>query len=104
MRNTIRLVKDGTETVHNFTIRAASPSIKGIRNALPAAGEQVVVLGAGLQEITRITLPGGVEITEGINSDEDGEWYSFTMPAAACSSTSTPKDSKALGVGKKPAQ
>ena len=36
VRNTIRLVKDGTETVHNFTIRAASPSIKGIRNALPA--------------------------------------------------------------------
>ncbi len=81
VRNTIRLVKDGTQTVHNFTIRAASPSIKGLQNALPAAGELVVVHGEGLQEITKVTLPGGVEITDGITSDKDGEWYSFTMPS-----------------------
>lgn len=80
VRNTIRFVKDNTETVYDFVIRAASPSISGIDNSLPMAGETVTVSGANLQEISKITFPDGYELTEGITSDEDGEWYSFTMP------------------------
>lgn len=79
VRNTIRFVKDGTETIHEFTIRAASPSISGISRTLPHAGETVVVSGANLQETTSLTLPGGVEVTD-ITCDPDGEWYSFVMP------------------------
>ena len=81
VRNTIRLVKDGTETVFDFIIRSASPSIIGIDNTLPLPGQAVKVFGSGLQEIVKVTLPGGVEITDGIVSDEDGEWYSFIMPS-----------------------
>jgi hypothetical protein len=79
-RNVIRLVKDKTESSYSFTIRAASPTVTSISNTLPKAGETVFVYGTGLQETTSITLPDGSVITDGIESDEDGEWYSFTMP------------------------
>jgi hypothetical protein len=82
VRNTIRLVKDGVESVCEFEIRAASPSVTSVSNTLPPVGERVVVFGGSLQEISKVTLPGGVEVTEGIVSDdEDGEWFSFVMPS-----------------------
>ncbi len=80
VRNTIRLVKDQAECVYEFTIRAASPQITSIDNTLPAAGEKVKVYGSSLHETTKVTLPGSVEITSGIENDPDGEWYAFTMP------------------------
>lgn len=80
VRNTIRFVKDGTQTTYSFVIRAASPSVSSVDNTLPKVGETVTVYGANLQEITKVTLPGGVEVTDGITSDEDGKFYSFTMP------------------------
>ncbi len=79
VRNTIRLAKDATETVYQFTIRASAPSISSISRTLPHVGETVIVNGANLQETTKLTLPGGIEVTDVI-SDEDGEWYSFVMP------------------------
>ncbi len=88
VRNTITFVKDNTQTTYQFTVRASAPSISSVDNTLPKAGEKVTVYGANLQETTKITLPGGVEITDGIESDEDGEWYSFTMPSGVTSSGS----------------
>lgn len=79
VRNTIRLAKDATETVYQFTIRASAPSISSISRTLPHVGETVIVNGANLQETTKLTLPGGIEVTD-IVSDEDGKWYSFVMP------------------------
>ena len=82
VRNTIRFVKDNTETTYQFTIRAAAPVIASIDNTLPQAGETVKVSGANLDGTTKVTLPDGTEITEGIvNDDEDGEWFTFTMPS-----------------------
>ena len=83
VRNTITLVKDGTQLIYPFTIRAAAPSISGIDNSLPKAGETVTVFGSNLQETTKITLPDGTEITSGITNDEDGKFYTFTVPASA---------------------
>ena len=37
--------------------------------------------GSNMQETSEILLPDGSKITEGIDSDRDGEWFSFTMPA-----------------------
>lgn len=88
VRNTIVFVKDNTQTTYEFTVRASAPSITSVDNTLPKAGEKVTVYGANLQETTKITLPGGVEITSGIESDEDGEWYSFTMPSGVTASGS----------------
>lgn len=79
VRDKIRFVKDGTETSFDFTIRAASPTITSINNTLPQAGERVIVYGEGLHETTKVTLPGGVEVTN-VESDNEGEWYAFTMP------------------------
>lgn len=79
-RNKIRLVKGGTELVHDFIIRAASPQVEYVNNTLAKEGETVTVYGVNLQETTKLILPGGIEVTSGIESDEDGEWYSFTMP------------------------
>ena len=82
VRNTIRFVKDNTETTYQFTIRAAAPVIASIDNTLPQAGETVKVSGANLDGTTKVTLPDGTEITEGIvNDEEDGEWFTFTMPS-----------------------
>lgn len=86
VRNTIQLVKDNTQLTYSFVIRAASPYITSIDNTLPMAGETVTAQGGNLQEVTRVVLPGGIEVTEGITSDEDGEWFSFTMPAGVTES------------------
>jgi len=81
VRNIIRLEKSSTNFLeHPFTIRAASPTATSVSNTLPKAGEKVTVYGTGLHETTKVTLPGNVEVTN-IESDEDGEWYSFTMPS-----------------------
>lgn len=88
VRNTITFVKDNTQTTYQFTVRASAPTILSVDNTLPKAGETVTVYGANLQETTKITLPGGVEVTSGIESDEDGEWYSFIMPSGVTASGS----------------
>ena len=80
VRNTIRFVKDNTELVYSFVIRSASPSVLSINNTLPLAGERVIVYGSGLHETSLVTLPDGTTVTD-IDSDEDGEWYAFTMPS-----------------------
>ncbi len=81
VRNTIRLVKNDTETVYEFEVRAAFPSITSVSNTLPAAGQKVTVYGSSLHETSLITLPGGVQITDNIENDPKGEWYSFVMPS-----------------------
>lgn len=88
VRNTIMLVKDETQLVYPFTIRAASPSITGCDNTLPKPGELVTVFGNNLQETTKITLPGNIDITSGIINDEDGKFYQFTMPSGVTASGS----------------
>ena len=81
VRNTILLVKDNTQLSYPFTIRAAAPAITSVDNTLPMPGETVTVFGLNLQETTKVTLPGDIEVTDGIVSDEDGKWFSFTMPS-----------------------
>ncbi len=80
-RDIIRFVKDKTEYSYTFSIRASSPTVSGVSNTLPLAGETVTVYGTGLQEVSSIQLPGGVIVNSGIESDDvDGEWFSFVMP------------------------
>ena len=87
VRNKIHLVKSGAQLKHDFEIRAAAPSVSHISNTLPQVQEKVTVYGAGLHETSKVTLPGGIEVTD-IESDEDGEWYSFTMPSGVTASGS----------------
>ncbi|WP_324721702.1 glycan-binding surface protein [Salinimicrobium sp. HB62] len=80
-RNTIRLVKDNTETVINFEIRSSAPTITGVSHTLPNAGEEITVYGTGLMEVSRVVFPGDVEVTSGITYDEeDGEFFTVTVP------------------------
>lgn len=103
LRDKIRLVKDGSEFTFDLTIRAASPTVTSISNTLPQPGETVTVYGTGFQETSEITLPGGVKITEGILCDnEDGEWFSFTMPSGVTEGGSI-EAVNANGVAKSPA-
>ena len=71
-RNVILFVKDKTQTPHDFIIRAASPTVTSISNTLPKAKETVTVYGTGLDETTKVTLPGGIEVTD-ITNSEDGD-------------------------------
>lgn len=88
LRNTIVLVKDNSSLTYHFTIRASSPSVTSVDNTLPMAGEKVTVYGSNLQETNKITLPGGVEVTDNIINDAEGKWYSFIMPEGVTESGS----------------
>jgi hypothetical protein len=79
-RNTIRLVKTGTEKVVPLEIRAAAPSISRISHTMSLAGEEITIYGTGLVEIEKVVFPGDVEVTEGIVSDEDGRFVTVTVP------------------------
>lgn len=81
VRNTIHLVKDANELVYEFSIRAAAPSITRISNCMPNVGEPIIVYGTGLTEISKVTFPGDVVVTEGITSDKDGEFFMLNMPS-----------------------
>ncbi|MDT0643564.1 glycan-binding surface protein [Zunongwangia sp. F363] len=81
VRNTIRLVKDNSETIIDFEIRSSAPSITKISNTLPNPGEEITVYGTGLIEVSRVVFPGDVEVTEGITYDEEeGEFFTVTVP------------------------
>lgn len=81
VRNTIRLVKDASEVVIPFTIRSGAPYITGISHTMPLVGEPIIVYGAGLNEITSVTFPGNVIVSDGIISDVDGKYFMVNMPA-----------------------
>lgn len=81
VRNTIRLVNNNNEFVFDFEIRSAAPRVDNISNTLPLAGETITVSGSGLTEVTKVVFPGNVEVTEGIVSDTDGEFFTVTVPA-----------------------
>lgn len=103
VRNTIRFVKDGTETVFNFTIRASAPTITGIDNTLPMAGEIVNIAGSNLEGTTKITLPDGTVVTDGIVSYENGDTVSFIMPegVAAVSGSITTEGANGTAISPK---
>ncbi len=81
VRNTIRIVKDKTELIYPFLIRNGYSIIESVDPTLPQPGETVTVYGSYLHETAKITLPGGVEVTSGIENDPEGEWFKFTMPS-----------------------
>ncbi|MCH3994389.1 MAG: glycan-binding surface protein [Prevotella sp.] len=80
IRNTITLIKPSESYTYRFVIRSSSPTVSNVSNTLPRPGEMVTVQGENLQEISKITLPGGKVVTENITSDKDGKWYDFIMP------------------------
>lgn len=102
LRNKITFIKDDVEFTYDFVIRAAAPSITNISNTLPKAGETVIVYGVNLQEITKVTLPGAIELTTGIVSDIDGEWFTFVMPDGVTESGSVYSEG-ANGIAASPA-
>jgi hypothetical protein len=87
-RNTIRFVKDGTEFTYSFEIRSAAPSITSISNTLPAAGDTITIYGTGLTEISKITFPGSVVVSQGIISDKLGTYCKVVIPAGLTKSGS----------------
>lgn len=81
VRNSIRFVKDAFEFTYNFQIRDAAPTLTTISNTLPVAGDTITLYGSGLTEINKITFPGDVVVTDGIISDEKGEFCRVIVPA-----------------------
>lgn len=80
VRNTIRFVNDNSETTFKFEIRSGKPAISSISNTMPNPGETITVSGSGLTEVSKVIFPGNVEVTTGITSDEDGEFFIVTVP------------------------
>ena len=89
VRNTIRIVKtESNRLIHPFEIRAAAPVVTRISHTMPQAGEEIVVYGTGLQEVKRVTFPGGKEGTNISSDDETGTWVKATVPAGITESGS----------------
>ncbi|MBQ5403504.1 MAG: hypothetical protein IIU11_03935, partial [Bacteroidales bacterium] len=83
VRNKIQFVKSSGTYSYDFIIRAASPKITSISPSIPQSGETVKVSGYNLEEVSEVTLPGGVKVTDGIVNapeEETGEWFTFVMP------------------------
>ena len=81
VRNTIRLVKDNTETTIEFEVRSSAPIIYDVSHTLPKAGEEITVYGSGLFEVSEVVFPGDVVVNEGIVYDGiDGEFFTVTVP------------------------
>ena len=81
VRNTIRLVKDNTETTVEFEIRSSAPIIYDVSHTLPNPGEEITVYGTGLFEVSEVVFPGDVVVNEGIVYDGvDGEFFTVTVP------------------------
>lgn len=81
VRNTIRFVNDNNETIYSFEIRSSAPTVTSISNTMPLAGETITVNGTGLIEVSKITFPGDVVVTDGIVSDVDGEFFTVVVPS-----------------------
>ena len=89
VRNTIQLFKNEKNTVtYSFEIRAAAPTITNISHTMPQAGDEITLSGAGLQEITEVTFPGGIQGTNISSDDEDGKWVKVTVPTGITKSGS----------------
>ncbi|MBZ4034284.1 hypothetical protein K6T82_05870 [Flavobacterium sp. 17A] len=80
VRNTIRFVNDKNEVTFPFEIRSGKPEITRISNTMPNPGETITVYGSGLTEVSKVTFPGNIEVTSGIVSDEDGEFFTVVVP------------------------
>jgi len=80
LRNTIQMLNDSYNVTFDFEIRAEAPEISSISNTLPLAGESITVYGSGLVEVNKVVFPGDIEVTDGIVSDEDGEFFTVTVP------------------------
>lgn len=80
VRNTIRFANDNSETTFKFEIRSGKPAITNVSNTMPNAGETITVTGTGLTEVSKVVFPGNIEVTTGITSDEDGEFFTVAVP------------------------
>ncbi|MFB9079240.1 glycan-binding surface protein [Flavobacterium procerum] len=80
VRNTIRFANDSHEFTFPFEIRSGKPGITNISNTMPNAGETITISGTGLTEVSKVIFPGNIEVTTGITSDEDGEFFKVAMP------------------------
>ncbi|MGE4288664.1 MAG: glycan-binding surface protein [Salinivirgaceae bacterium] len=80
VRNTIKLTNDSYEATFSIEIRDAAPTITQISNTLPLSGEEITVFGSGLLEVNKVVFPGNIEVTSGITSDVDGEFFTVTVP------------------------
>lgn len=80
VRNTIRLANDNYDATIDLEIRSSAPTITNISHTLPLVGEAITVYGTGLIEVNKVVFPGNVEVTKGITSDEDGEFFSVVVP------------------------
>jgi hypothetical protein len=89
VRNTIQLIKsESNNLIYPFDIRAAAPSVTSISHTMPQAGDEITIYGTGLQEVTQVTFPGGIQGTNISSDDEDGEWVKVTVPAGITESGS----------------
>jgi hypothetical protein len=78
--NKIRIVTSHGETSYDFTLEIPPPVIFGIVNENTLPGERMVIVGANLWLISKITFPGGIVATE-YEGNEDGTQIEVTVPS-----------------------
>lgn len=75
------VTESGTATI-DFPIVAPQPIITAISNELPNPGDIISLYGTGLFAITKLTLPGNIDVpVANISSDPGGTFSIFQLPA-----------------------
>ena len=88
--NTIKIVTDGGTATKSFPIVAPKPVITGISNEMPNPGETITLYGSGLFAVTKLTLPGNIDVpATSVVSDPGGVSAEFQLPAGFTNQTGT---------------
>jgi hypothetical protein len=61
--NTVEVVTPTGKASFTFTIVAPTPTITSVSNEMAKAGEQVIIHGDNFYGISKVTFPGGIDVT-----------------------------------------
>ncbi|MCC8408580.1 glycan-binding surface protein [Mucilaginibacter sp. UR6-1] len=88
--NTVKVVTEGGTVIKKFPIVAPKPIITGISNEMPNPGETITLYGSGLFAVTKLTLPGNIDVpVTGVVSDPGGVSADFELPAGFTNQSGT---------------
>ncbi len=86
--NKVTVVTENGSATIDFPIAAPQPLITAVSNELPNPGDKITLYGTGLFAITKLTLPGNIEVpVTTVVSDPGGTFSTLQLPAGFTNQT-----------------
>jgi hypothetical protein len=79
--NKVKVVTGGGTAEFDFTLLPTPPQI-AVVNEFTKPGDEMILYGSNIFLVEKITLPGGIEVTDYV-IDEDGTTVTFILPESA---------------------